>query len=273
MGSIYRERNEVNGKCYIGKSHVNAIARSKAHRNGNGNKLLKSAIAKYGVENFTFEILHDGIFDELLDDYEIAEIEKHNSVAPNGYNLTYGGDGGKMSDEARQKQSEAGKGRTPWNKDKIDPFSKESRRKMSESHIGQTPWNKGKKGSQTSWMKDKKGKGTSMYGKTHSEETKQQMSESNPRYWKGKTRSNETKRKMSESHKDKVFSDEHRRNLSKNNAMKRPEVRLKQSESQLGMSQEALTILIDWLMRDGWTQAKIAKELGKSPHTIRKYRP
>ena len=60
----------------------------------------------------------------------------------------------------------------------------------------------------------------------------------------------------------------------KNGGMKiahSPKTRAKMSKSQLGMSKEAFIILIGWLLRDGWTQKKIARELRKTPKTISKY--
>ena len=60
----------------------------------------------------------------------------------------------------------------------------------------------------------------------------------------------------------------------KNGGMKiapSPKTRAKMSKSQLGMSKEAFIILISWLLRDGWTQKKIARELRKTPKTISKY--
>ena len=60
----------------------------------------------------------------------------------------------------------------------------------------------------------------------------------------------------------------------KNGGMKiahSPKTRAKMSKSQLGMSKEAFIILIGWLLRDGWTQKKIAREMRKTPKTISKY--
>ena len=60
----------------------------------------------------------------------------------------------------------------------------------------------------------------------------------------------------------------------KNGGMKidpSPKTRAKMSKSQLGMSKEAFIILISWLLREGWTQKKIARELRKTPKTISKY--
>ncbi len=65
-----------------------------------------------------------------------------------------------------------------------------------------------------------KGKDSSLYGKHHSEETKKKMSdkhkgELHPLY--GKYHSEETKKKMSESGKIKIFTEEHKKNISKAN--------------------------------------------------------
>ena len=50
-------------------------------------------------KNFTWDILHEGIIPELLDIYEIEAIAEFNTVTPNGYNLTFGGEGGTPSEE------------------------------------------------------------------------------------------------------------------------------------------------------------------------------
>ena len=55
------------------------------------------------------------------------------------------------------------------------------------------------------------------------------------------------------------------------NGARSPITRAKMSKSQLGMSKKAFIILIGWLLRDGWTQKKIACELQKTPKTISKY--
>ena len=92
MGSIYKITNTVNGKSYIGQTIYNAEkARINNHLNGNGSRLIKHAVEKYGKDVFGFEILHDGIIREFLDTLEIEAIAKFNTVAPNGYNLDTGG--------------------------------------------------------------------------------------------------------------------------------------------------------------------------------------
>ena len=193
MGSIYKYTNQINGKAYIGKTYRDAETRRKEHLSGRGNQPLADAFKKYGEANFTYEILHDGIIPEMLDAFEIQAIAEHNTVAPNGYNLTHGGEGGSHCEETRRKMSEAKKGKnsgeknpfygkthTPESRAKMSDSSKghttwmkgkthtpESRAKISESKKGHTPWNKGKKVSNPHWL-----------GRKHTDESRHKMSES-----------------------------------------------------------------------------------------------
>jgi group I intron endonuclease len=98
MGYIYRIQNIVSGKSYIGetkkddvetrwKGHIQAISR------GEGCPALRDAIKKYGLDKFKFTVLII-CFDEDRFTYEREYIKKYNSVVPNGYNITSGGEGG-----------------------------------------------------------------------------------------------------------------------------------------------------------------------------------
>ena len=87
MGIVYLTRNLVNGKIYVGLQ-----IRSDKNYLGSGHA-LDLAIKKYGRENFerttidTFLLLEDGCAKEIF------WIREKNSKAPNGYNLTNGGEG------------------------------------------------------------------------------------------------------------------------------------------------------------------------------------
>ena len=108
MGCIYKWTNTINGKAYIGKCYGDVKRRKKQHITGNGgSRLLKRSIDKYGLNTFTFEIIHDGILDIFLDLYEVEAIKNHNTIAPHGYNLTTGGEGGKYSEESKIKMAQS----------------------------------------------------------------------------------------------------------------------------------------------------------------------
>ena len=162
MGSIYKITNTVNGKAYIGQTRHDAEkTRIRDHLAGNGNRIIKRAIKKYGKENFTYEILYDGIIPEFLDPLEKEAIEEFNTLAPYGYNLTIGGEGGSCSEETRRKMSKARKGkkRAPFSEEhrcniseakkgkKRAPFSEEHRRNISEAKKGKNRKNRKKRGS------------------------------------------------------------------------------------------------------------------------------
>lgn len=96
FGFIYKYTSP-SGKIYIGQT-VNTL-KDRAGNILNGKKYKKcstfwKAIQKYKFNNFLVEILEE-IPISLLNDREIFYINNFNSLEPNGYNQTYGGDGGK----------------------------------------------------------------------------------------------------------------------------------------------------------------------------------
>ena len=233
MGYVYKITCIPTGKAYIGISiHEPEKKRIKDHLSGRGNRIIANAVNKYGKDAFTYEILEANVFDEFLPDLEVAYIANFNTVRPNGYNLTYGGEAAIPSEETRRKLSELNKGKK---------HSAETRRKMSESQTGRkhTPEtrrkiseaNKGKERSAehrrklSEANKGKKGKPISaehrrklseaikrkLTGRKLPPETRAKMSESR----KGKKHSEETRAKMSKAHKGKTKSDEIRANMSK----------------------------------------------------------
>lgn len=90
---IYKITNTLNGKCYIGQS-VDIYKRWVKHKsncvqNQQRNKCLYRAFRKYGIDNFTFEILQK-CKKEKLDEREEYWIKKYDSFK-NGYNMNSGG--------------------------------------------------------------------------------------------------------------------------------------------------------------------------------------
>lgn len=97
MIGIYRFINKNNNKSYIGQS-INIDERRKKHiassyypQSNTYNTAFHKAIRKYGVDSFDFEILTVCKAEEL-DSLEKYYISKYNSIVPNGYNMTPGGE-------------------------------------------------------------------------------------------------------------------------------------------------------------------------------------
>lgn len=108
LGIIYIITNSKNGKKYIGQTLSHKLNAKKYRPFGARRRLnqhisdalcntkkkqcsyLANAIRKYGKDSFDVEILE---YCEIEDsnDKEIFYISKHNTIAPNGYNLCEGG--------------------------------------------------------------------------------------------------------------------------------------------------------------------------------------
>ena len=95
MYTVYKITNQINGKCYIG-STINLKQRWRTHRSimnqSNSpqyNYPLYCAFRKYGIDNFSFEVIKDDFNSiEEMQSYEKDMIIFYDSVK-NGYNQTY----------------------------------------------------------------------------------------------------------------------------------------------------------------------------------------
>lgn len=94
---IYILANKINGKKYVGKTeHTDPWIRINEHLElfDGTCPAIHNAIKKYGRDNFDVEIIsYPGASSEALAAIEIWQIKKNGSKAPDGYNLTDGGDG------------------------------------------------------------------------------------------------------------------------------------------------------------------------------------
>lgn len=167
----YVVTNKLNGKQYVGQTTRTMERRWDLHCY-KGNALHK-AIVKYGKENFSYRTLSECKTIEQLNDAEAYWIDHLQTLAPNGYNLTTGGDGYTRTEENRKALSlshigvNAGKDHPMYGKHhseetkallseihKGNSYAKgykhtdEAKKAMSEKKKGRVPWNKGlKKGS------------------------------------------------------------------------------------------------------------------------------
>ena len=114
MGCIYKITNCINQKSYVGLTINDAETRFKKHKSmmySNGCSALYEAFKKYGVENFTIETICFSSNKKELMSLEKHYISELNTVSPNGYNLTSGGENCKVTDETKKKISKSLKGR------------------------------------------------------------------------------------------------------------------------------------------------------------------
>jgi len=90
--SIYKATNVLNGKCYIGFDSA-WPNRMNEHIKFKGS-YINNAISKYGSERFTWEVICQSLDGQyLLKQMEPYFIIQYDSMYPNGYNMTNGGDG------------------------------------------------------------------------------------------------------------------------------------------------------------------------------------
>lgn len=169
VSGIYMIKNLINGRIYIGQSkHISE--RVKTHkkdlRNGyHHNEHLQNAYNKYGLDNFSFELVESCSIEDL-DERERFWIEYYDSFE-SGYNLTSGGESNKIiSGESRKKNSEAVK--ALWQ----DPEIKEKWMASRNYKTGEENPNFGRKHTKEACAK----MSASRVGKKASEETKQKMS-------------------------------------------------------------------------------------------------
>lgn len=214
---IYQIWFPTSNKSYIGMTQD---IKKRMENHLYVNSLVGKALRKY--DDWQIYILHTVKNRDIASLIEIEEIRNFNSIVPNGYNLTRGGEGFSKphSKETKKKirQAKLGKKTGPLSEEhkkklsvalKDRKLTKETRAKMSIAHIGI----KGKHHSEEAkekirqarlgmkFTKEHKanlrashlGKPSGMKGKHHTKEAKAKISAIN----KGKKLSKETKIKIS----------------------------------------------------------------------------
>lgn len=145
---IYRTTNNINGKTYIGQHRYTNEENPLGCYKGSG-KLIKRALVKYGVSNFSTEILYKRIqLQETADDLEIISIKRERLLGKAEYNILDGGQGkrdyfGEHNPMYGKKQSELSK---ELNRQKHlgKKHTEESKKKMSMARVGENNGRYGK---------------------------------------------------------------------------------------------------------------------------------
>lgn len=185
-----------------GKAYIGITSTSVEDRWDNGSGYLKkrkdgkykqpaiaNAILKYGWENFEHAIFESNLLKEDAERMEKLLIDLFQTRNKSyGYNIREGGGSiGKMSEDSRLKMIDSLKGRK---------HTKEELQKMSEAHQGEKH---------------------PMFGKHHTDKTREKMSKSQKARWtddkrkevserfKGKKRPEEITRAIAESNKKRIF--------------------------------------------------------------------
>lgn len=234
---IYKIENKINGKCYIGQTKFDVSKRVAAH--SKSRRLIGKAIRKYGIQSFDISIIDTATSAEVLSEKEVYWIKTLDSKAPNGYNLTDGGEGlinpsqsvkDQISKNAKRcfgNQFMKGVVHKEESKEKISnslkirwqdeefrermiesakskpPFSEETKQKISEAKTGKPRSDAHLFSERVLAFTSKEDYVNPMKGKKRPD-----LAERN-RQRKGTKLSEETKQKMSESRKGKPKSKEH----------------------------------------------------------------
>lgn len=193
---VYATTNLISGKKYIGFHSTENIEDGYL---GSGIALLDS-FKKYGKDKFKREILEFINENENHLDYEEKWIQKLNTLAPNGYNISpKGGLGvkGSLSEDSKRKISKSNKGKQSW---LGKSHTEEAKRKISKST-------------------NVSGELNPFYGKKHSEESLQKIKGNSGRNF---PKSEEHKRKISEAHKGLKHSDETKKKIGEKSKRRIP---------------------------------------------------
>jgi len=104
---IYKIVNNINGKVYVGQT-IQPLNKRISYHVWQNRLPIQKALNKYGIQSFTISIIDSADSKDVLDEKEKYWIKFLDCRAPNGYNLTDGGEGLKNpTEKIRRKIGEA----------------------------------------------------------------------------------------------------------------------------------------------------------------------
>lgn len=212
---IYTITHMDSGKCYVGQTTGTTKERWRKHKAAKANTAISHAIRKYGVEAFDFAEIDLAETIEQLNYKESFWIAHLNTIAPNGYNLVYGGNNAKRSDVTRERMAAARIGK------------KDSPEKCAAITAGRLGYVESPEG------KAHMEKLVAMHkGSKHTDEHKAKIAAAGV----GRKHTEEAKRKIGEANARRVFTDEMRENYSRaqKGSVQTPESNAKRSETLKG---------------------------------------
>lgn len=197
MYKVYKISCAENGKVYIGYTSKTVEERFNAHllnARWRRQTALYDAIRVYGNDAFSVELLVECETHEQACSEEVRFIAEANSMLPNGYNMTRGGDGVPVPIEVHK---EAGRRKRGVVTEKMrEHFNSRRGIKHSPEHIAKCI--------------------AKRIGSKRSEETRRKMSEAQ----KGRIVSEETRRKSSIAQKGRPWTQAQRDARIKSNAIR-----------------------------------------------------
>lgn len=142
---IYKITNTITNKSYIGKTSIGYLKRFNKHKlnaEKGINRRLYDSMRLHGVDNFIVTLEYTATTIEELNLKEIELIHKFNTLMPNGYNMTLGGDGGytlaSWSDDERKelyKQQALKRTGTKCSKETKEKISKAQKGKVIPKEV------------------------------------------------------------------------------------------------------------------------------------------
>lgn len=212
---VYTITHKQSGKCYVGQTSGLTEERWRKHKAAKANTAIAAAIRKYGVDAFEFSELDLAETIEQLNYKEAFWISQLNTIAPHGYNLMYGGNNSKRSDETKSRMSAARLGK------------KDSPEKCAAIALGRLRYTSSPEG------KAHIERLVAMHkGSKHTEEHNAKIAAAGT----GRKHTEAAKRKIGEANARRVFTDEMRANASAahKGVLQTPESNAKRAETLKG---------------------------------------